>query len=128
MPSVGDPALGSFYRWIFFGAGPLEAAVTARAMGWDVPKDRRGTVGFGHLDAVLDVLSHALTASPFLCGTQFTAADVYVGSQLAWAMAFGTIDKRAEYEDYLARLMSRPAFQRTDQVNEARLAAMGANA
>jgi glutathione S-transferase len=62
------------YRWLFFGAGPLEAAVTNRALGVEVPAERRGMVGYGDFDTVLAALEHGVTATPYLAGEAFSAA------------------------------------------------------
>jgi glutathione S-transferase len=55
-PAPTDAARGTYYRWLFYGAGPLEMAVTVKAMGWLVPPERQGMMGFGTHEAVLDVL------------------------------------------------------------------------
>ena len=49
----------------------------------------RATLGFGDFDTVVDVLAKGVdAASPYLMGTQFTAADVIIGSGLHWGMMF----------------------------------------
>jgi glutathione S-transferase len=53
-----------------------------------------------------------------MCGEQFTAADVYVGSQLGWGMMFGTIEKRPLFEAYVGRLYARPAAQQANRIND----------
>jgi len=121
-PGLADAARGTYYRWLFYGAGPLEMAVTAKAMGWQVPPERQGMVGFGSHAAVLDVLEQAVSAGPWLCGEQFTAADVYTGSGLLWGLQFGTLEKRAAFVDYAARLQSRPAAQRAQALDDALIA------
>ena len=65
---------GAYYRWLMFGAGPLEAAVTNKAVGWDVPVDKREMFGYGHCDAVVDTLEAAVTATPYFAGEAFSAA------------------------------------------------------
>ena len=50
---------------------------------------------------------------------RFTAADVYVGSQVAWGMMFGSLEKRAAFEDYAARLRERPAARRASEIDDA---------
>src|SRR6188472_3153440 len=57
-PPLGDRARGPYYRWLFFGAGPVEAAVTAKSCGFVVPDDprSRGMVGWGSLEAVVEAL------------------------------------------------------------------------
>lgn len=110
----------AYFRWLFFAAGPLEQAVVARTLGWSVPEGRGGMVGFGSYAATLDALEHGLREGPFVCGDRFTAADVYVGSSVAWGLLFGTIEKRPSFEAYAARLVARPAYVRAVQINEAR--------
>jgi glutathione S-transferase len=121
-PAPGDPSRGAYLRWLVFGAGPLEAAVTNQALGLTPPPERRGMVGYGSLEAVLDTLEGALARSPYLAGDRFTAADVYTGSQIAWGLAFGTIPKRAAFETYAGRISARPAAARARAIDDALLA------
>ncbi len=114
---------GAYYRWLFFGAGPLEAAVTNKALGVEVPPERAGMVGYGSLDRVVDALDGALKAAPYLCGDRFTAADVYVGSQIGWGLRFGTIEARPALVDYAARLTARPAWGRAKALDDAAMPA-----
>lgn len=125
-PPQGHPDRAAYYRWLFFAAGPLEAAVTARALNWQVPEGRSGMVGFGSYHLTLDALETALKPGPFICGERFTAADVYVGSSLGWGLLFGSIEKRPAFEAYVARLQERPANQHANQINEAFLKARAA--
>jgi glutathione S-transferase len=120
-PRSGSPMRAPYYRWLFFAAGPLEAAVTAKSMNWQVPGEKQGMVGFGSYASVIAALDAALSNGPYLCGEQFTAADVYVGSSLGWGMMFGTIEKRPAFSAYVERLYARPASQRANQLNEAQM-------
>ena len=108
----------AYYRWLFFGAGPMEAAVTNQMLGVLVPPDRRGTVGYGSLDAVLDTVEMRLEESPYLAGQDFSAADVYTGSQILWGMLFGTIAARPAFTAYTERLRTRPAQQRAAALDQ----------
>jgi glutathione S-transferase len=94
-------------------------AVTVKAMGWLVPAERRGMMGFGNHEAVLDVLEQAVSVGPWICGEQFTAADVYTGSGLLWGMQFGTLERRPAFAAYAARLQARPAAQRAQALDDA---------
>lgn len=113
---------GTFYRWMFFGAGPVEAAVTNKALGVDVPPERRGMVGYGSLQSVCDTLVAQLEKTPYLCGETFSAADVYVGSQIGYGMRFNTIEARPVFNEYWGRLTGRAALQRATALNDALLA------
>jgi glutathione S-transferase len=121
IPPPGHASRAAYYRWLFFAAGPLEAAVTAKALGWQVPEGKGVMAGFGSLGETLAALEQALTPGPYICGEQFTAADVYVGSSLGWGMLFGTIEKRPVFEAYAQRVRARPAAQQADRLNEAYL-------
>lgn len=119
IPPTGHPHRASYYRWLFFAAGPLEMAITAKALNWQVPEGKSSMVGFGSYIDTLNALEKALMPGPYICGEQFTAADVYVGSSLGWGMMFGSIEKRPLFEDYVGRLHSRPAAQQANRINEA---------
>ncbi len=111
---------GPYYRWLFFVAGPLEAAVSNKALGFVVPPERERMIGYGRYEDVRDALEAVTQAArPYLLGAQFTAADVYVGSHLAFGMQFGTIEKRPAFERYCAALNARPARQRAIQIDDA---------
>lgn len=118
IPPPNHPGRSAYFRWMFFAAGPLEAAVTAKALGWQVPEGKSSLVGFGSYNETIDALGKALTPGPYICGEQFTAADVYVGSQLGWGMMFGTIEKNPLFEAYVGRLYARPAAQQANRINE----------
>ena len=118
-PPPGSPERGAYYRWLFFGAGPVEAAVTARALGLLAPADRKAMVGYGSYEEVIDTLEQAVSARDYLCGDQFSGADLYVGAQIGWGMMFGTIEKRDAFETYFARLQSRPAARRASEIDDA---------
>jgi glutathione S-transferase len=117
-PPPGNPRRGPYYRWLFFAAGPVEAAVTGKALGLLAPPDKAAMAGYGTFEATIDALESAVREGPYICGDQFTAADVYVGSQIGWGMMFGTIEKRPAFEAYFGRLQQRPAAQRANQLDE----------
>jgi glutathione S-transferase len=118
-PPPGDPRRAPYYRWMFFAAGPVEAAVTGKALGLLAPEDKSAMAGYGTFDATMNALERAVSAGDYICGHQFTAADVYVGSQIGWGLMFGTIDKRPAFADYVERLQSRPAAQRARELDDA---------
>ena len=119
-PPPANQTRAPYYRWMFFAAGPVEAAVTAKAMGLLAPDDKKAMVGYGSYEDTIDALERAAaSAAPYLCGEQFTAADVYVGAQIGWGLDFGTIDKRPAFEDYWARVSARPAAKRADEIDNA---------
>ncbi|MEZ5777553.1 MAG: glutathione S-transferase family protein [Paracoccaceae bacterium] len=109
----------AYYRWLFFGSGPFEAAVIAKALGFVVPEDKRGMVGFGSLSTTLDAVETALKDRPYLAGESFSAADVATGSQIGWGLRFGTIEPRPALQAYWDRISERPAMQRANDADNA---------
>jgi glutathione S-transferase len=112
---------GAVYRWLFFGAGPLEAIVIATSMGQTIPDKMRGRVGYRDLATTLDVLEGWLKTHPYLAGDSFSAADVATGSQIGWGMSFGTIEARPVFADYWARVSARPALARASALADAEI-------
>ena len=110
-----------YYRWMFFAAGPLEAAMADKALGVAPDAEQQGMVGYGTLDRVADALDRAVSAHPWIAGDRFTAADVYVGSAIGWATQFGTIAMRPSFEAYLGKAHARPAAVRAREIDDALL-------
>lgn len=127
-PEPGSRGRGPYYRWLFFAAGPLEAAVTNCALGVEVAQDKRGFVGYGDFGTVMDTLERAVSAGPFVAGDRFTAADVYVGAQVGWGLRFGSIEDRPAFRDYWARIEPRPAWARANAADDALMAEAQAEA
>ena len=107
-----------YYRWLFYASGPLEAAVTNRAAGWEVPPDKERMFGYGNSDRVVAVMDELLSLRDYVCGNRFTAADVYVGSQIMFPLQFGMLPERESFTRYRDRLQSRPAYKRANEIDE----------
>ncbi|MEP6942686.1 MAG: glutathione S-transferase family protein [Betaproteobacteria bacterium] len=122
VPPAASRQRGAYYRWMFFAAGPVEAAVTNKAMGFEVPANKKGTVGYGSFGDVMNALEIAVTGSEYVAGDTFTAADVYFGSQIGWGLLFGSIEKRPAFERYWERLVNRPAAVRARGIDDAIIA------
>ena len=111
-----DEEKADYYRWLFFAAGPVEASVTNHANGWDPAPDKQRMFGYGSYDKVVDTLAGHFANHDYVCGARFTAADVYVGSQVLWGTQFGTLPKRDEFLAYADRLASRAAYVKAKEL------------
>lgn len=109
----------AFYRWMFFAAGPLEQAVVNTSLGWLPEPDKQGLVGYGTLPRVVETLTAHLATTPYVCGENFSAADVYLGGQIGWGLRFGTIPANATLTAYWQRLAPRPALARANAADDA---------
>ncbi len=129
-PEAGlAPALkdrGAYYRWMFFAAGPLEAATTNQSFGFQLPENGDRRAGYGSYEQTLDALDYAVTRSEFVAGDRFTAADVYLGSHIGFGLAFKTIEPREAFVAYWKRIEARPACVKARETDERLMAEMQA--
>lgn len=118
-PPPGHRLRAPYYRWMFFAAGPIEAANSNNALGFVVPPERERMIGYGNRAHALKILEDAVSRSDYLVGDSFSAADVYVGSHIGFGMMFGTMEKRPAFERYWQRVSSRPACVRAKELDDA---------
>ena len=116
-PTAAERA--DYYRWLFFAAGPVEAAITNRSLGVTPTDQQQRMAGYGSYDKMVDVLEQAVSAHSYIAGDRFTAADVYVGSQVGWGLQFGTLPQRDAFSAYWSRLSTRAAYVRGTAIDDA---------
>jgi glutathione S-transferase len=121
-----DEEKADYYRWLFFGAGPLEQAVTNKAMGFSPTAEQGRMAGYGNYDLAVETLAGHLAGRQYICGDRFTAADVYVGSQVMWGTQFGTLPKLDNFVSYGERLSEREAYRRGKEQDNQLIAEMQA--
>ncbi len=115
-PAVNDPARGTYLRWLFFGASALEYALMDKAFPRVEPA-RAGQIGYGTFDDTMNALEKAIAPGPWILGDRFSAADVYLGSQMGWALMMKSLDPRPAFLEYVGRINERPAMKRTAELN-----------
>lgn len=108
-----------YHRWMFYAAGPVEAAITNRSLGVTPTGDQRRMVGYDSYDTMVDVLERAVSAHRYIAGDRFTAADVYVGSQVLWGLMFGSLPKRDAFAAYGDRVSARDPYRRASEIDDA---------
>ena len=127
-PEVGlaprDDEKAAYYRWLFFAAGPIEQAVTNKANGFEPTREKGRMFGYGSYDLAVNTLAGHLSANAYVCGDRFTAADVYVGSQILWGTQFNTLPSLQPFLDYGARLSAREAYRRAKAIDGKLIAEM----
>lgn len=69
-PGIGEKERGSYLRWMFFGAGCIDAALIDRTLQRPVP-ERVGAVGYGRFEDVIRTLEQAVQPGPYLLGERF---------------------------------------------------------
>lgn len=111
-PPANDPARGTYYRWLFFGASCVDAAVVDRLTQRPVSKPEY--TGYGTYESTVATLEKALQPGPFILGERFSAADVYLGAQIGWGTMMKALEPRPVFAQYLERCSARPAYQRAN--------------
>jgi glutathione S-transferase len=120
-PRIGDPSRGAFLRWMFFGAGVIDAALIDRMLGRPAP-ERVGAIGYGRFEEFVETLDRLVSAKPYLLGEKFSAADLYVGAQIGFGLMMKALEPRPSFAAYVERMQSRPAQRRAVQQGEALMA------
>jgi glutathione S-transferase len=118
-PAIGTSERGTYFRWMFFAAGPLEMATSAKAFGWKIDAENVQAVGCGYYNDTINTLEKALSNGPYVCGEQFTATDVLLGSFLGWGIMQENIDPRPVFTEYVTRLEARAAAKRANELDDA---------
>lgn len=116
--------LADYYRWLFFAAGPVEAAITNRHMKWEPNDEQQRMAGYGNYDQAVGALESALSGKNYICGQRFTAADIYVGSQVDWGIQFGTLPSQPAFVAYAERLRERDAYKAAKAIDSGLIAEM----
>ncbi len=117
----------AYYRWLFFGAGPMEGAIITASLGAEITPEQRRRVGFRELETMADILADWLGSHPWLAGDTFSAADVATGSQIHWGVQNGSFPSRPALAGYVERITARPAHIRAAAADDAMFAAAREN-
>ena len=129
-PAAGlapDPAdRADYYRWTFFTSGPIEAAFSNKAAGFEPTPERQRMFGYGNYDLAIDTLEKALAGKTYIAGDRFTAADLFVGANVNFMLQFNLLDPRPVFTDYAARMTDRDAYRRAKDIDGKLIAEMQA--
>ncbi len=120
-PPIGSPLRGAFLRWMFFGAGCIDGALIDRMLSRPAA-ERSGAVSYGRFEDFIEVLDGAISHGPYLLGENFSAADLFVGSQIGFGLMTKALEPRPSFRAYLERVTSRPAYRRALEQGEALMA------
>ncbi|MCB0406585.1 MAG: glutathione S-transferase family protein [Bdellovibrionales bacterium] len=109
-PVIGDPERGAYYRWMFFAASCLEPAMLDKISPREnAPKPSH--LGYGSSQDVESTLEKALSQD-FLAGNKFSAADLYMASNIEWYIFTKALEPKPVFTSYIQRCQDRPSFKR----------------
>ena len=111
-----------YYRRIFFTSGPVEAAFSNKAAGFEPTPERQRMFGYGNYDLAINTFEKAIAGKEYIAADHFTAADLFVGANVNFMLAFNLLEPREAFVDYARRMTDRPAYERAREI-DARLIA-----
>ena len=114
-PLVGEPGRGAYLSWLSYYTGVLEPAFMSRFMKVEVP---RGTAGWVAVEEAMDAVITRLSQGSYLLGDEFSAADVLYGTTFAMFGQSPMMPKSTIVEDYVKRIVARPAFVRAQSLQD----------
>ena len=115
-----------YYRWIFFTSGPVEAAFSNKAAGWEPTPERQRMFGYGNYDLAIDTLEKAIAGKEYIAADHFTSADLFVAANVNFMLAFNLLEPREVFIDYARRMTDRPAYVRAKEIDGRLIAEMEA--
>lgn len=118
-PALDSPERGSYHRWLFFIAGPFEMASTAKAYDWEITEESAMAIGCGRIQDTLNTIEQTLAKQPYLCGDQFTTADLIMASYLGWQTMMKVLEPNPVFSEYVERCEKREAARRADGLDNA---------
>jgi glutathione S-transferase len=80
--------------------------------------------GYGNYDLAIGTLEKALDGREFIAGDRFTAADLFVGANVNFMLAFNLLEPRPVFTDYAARMTEREAYRRAKAIDAKLIAEM----
>ena len=108
-PLPREPERGAYLSWLAYYTGVFEPAFVSKVMSWEVP---RGTAGWAPVEEVMPAIITRLTQAPYFTGERFSAADVLYATSFALFANSPILPKSPVIEDYVKRVVTRPAFAR----------------
>jgi glutathione S-transferase len=108
-PVVGEPDRAGYLSWLSYYTGVLEPAIMSKFMNVEVP---RGTAGWVPVDEAMSTVLGVLSSGSYLLGERFSAADVLYGTTFAMFAQNPILPKSTVIDDYVQRIVERPAFAR----------------
>jgi len=82
--------------------------------------------GYGNYDLAISTLEKALTGREYIAADHFTAADLFVGANVNFMLAFSLLEPREVFVDYARRMTDRDAYRRAQEIDGRLIAEMQA--
>ena len=125
-PAQVDGQRGEYYRWLFYTASSVEAALMEVAFQLPIQPSMRKSLGYGSMEQVIATLDGQLSKQSYLLGEHFQSCDLLLAGLLMFAIRSGALSPTPAMQAYLARITERAAYQKMLQMGEAQMAQLSA--
>ena len=113
-PALDDPKRGAYLKWMFFCHGPLTEYMDLRSLevsNEQIEQKKRG-LAFGEQETLFAFLKQGMQqANPYLLGEKISAADLYLGYWLVFAIAFKILPYLDEFKPFLELIKQRDSMK-----------------
>ncbi|MEM1144859.1 MAG: glutathione S-transferase family protein [Pseudomonadota bacterium] len=110
-PGLDAPNRGEYLKWMVYSVTVMEDSMLAHAANLEVDPVQ---VGWDRFETMVDVLDDRLSASSYIAGDVFSAADVMMGSNLGWGLKAGLLEKRDSFVRYFEEVSRREPYKRAE--------------
>ncbi len=113
-PALDDPKRGAYLKWMFFCHGPLTEFMDLKGLGVsdEQIEQRKRSLTFGHEESVLAFLKNAMQeANPYLLGEKISAADLFLGYWLIFAIYLKILPYLDEFKPFIQLIGSRDSMK-----------------
>jgi glutathione S-transferase len=113
-PALDDPKRGAYLKWMFFCHGPLTEYMDLKGLrvSDEQIEQRKRSLTFGHEESVFAFLKKGMQeASPYLLGEKISAADLFLGYWLVFAISFKILPYLDEFKPFIQLLAQRDSMK-----------------
>ena len=115
-PPNGSEERMEYYQWIVFGPAEIDAKLSTLTVHtlFFPPEQRDKNAARVALEGwtnVAEVINNVLSDRDYILGHEFSAADIVIGHDVAWAKMLNVLDDFPDLVSYLNRLEQRSAFK-----------------
>lgn len=110
-PALDDPRRGKYLYWAMYTPAVVEPAMAEKFSKMEPSRVRNG---WGDFEQMIRVFDEGLEGKDWILGSQFTAADVMLGSSAVFMRMFEMLPDTKNIGGYADRCLERPAFQRAE--------------
>ena len=108
-PAIDDASRGRFLYWLMYTPAVIEPAMSEH---FNKIEPNRGRSGWGDFASMIETWESGLSDKEWILGSDFSAADVMLGSSAAFMRMFEMLPDSPTLSAYADRCLARPGYQK----------------